>query len=95
MSRSRHRSRPAVEVAGGSNRRFWGQGYATEAARAAIEDGFTRIDLKDIVALTVLDNLPSQHVMQRLGHDRSIEFDHPRYAAGHQLCRHVLYRLER
>jgi ribosomal-protein-alanine N-acetyltransferase len=86
---------PAVEVAWRLNRRFWGQGYATEAARAAIEDGFTRIDLKQIVALTVLDNLPSQRVMQRLGMTRSIEFDHPRYAAGHKLCRHVLYRLER
>lgn len=86
---------PAVEVAWRLNRRFWGQGYATEAARAAIQDGFTRIGLQRIVALTVLDNIPSQRVMQRLGMTRSIEFDHPRYAADHPLCRHVLYRLER
>ena len=32
---------PAVEVAWRLHRRFWGRGYATEAARAAIEDGFT------------------------------------------------------
>lgn len=86
---------PAVEVAWRLNRRYWGQGYATEAARAAIEDGFTRIDLAEIVALTTLDNIPSQRVMQRLGMARSIEFDHPRYSAEHPLCRHVLYRLER
>src|ERR1035438_4407387 len=33
---------PAVEVAWRLHRRFWGFGYATEAARAAIADGFTR-----------------------------------------------------
>src|ERR1019366_8005597 len=31
---------PAVEVAWRLHRDYWGQGYATEAARAAIEDGF-------------------------------------------------------
>jgi RimJ/RimL family protein N-acetyltransferase len=30
---------PAVEVAWRLHRRYWGHGYATEAARAAIEDG--------------------------------------------------------
>ena len=51
--------------------------------------------LTAIVALTVLDNHASIRVMQRLGMTRSIEFDHPNYPTGHQLCRHVLYRLER
>jgi RimJ/RimL family protein N-acetyltransferase len=31
---------PAVEVAWRLHRNYWGQGDATEAARAAIEDGF-------------------------------------------------------
>jgi ribosomal-protein-alanine N-acetyltransferase len=86
---------PAVEVAWRLNRRYWRRGYATEAARAAIKDGFQRIGLTAIVALTVLDNHASIRVMQRLGMTRSIEFDHPNYPTGHQLCRHVLYRLER
>jgi RimJ/RimL family protein N-acetyltransferase len=84
---------PAVEVAWRLHKRFWGKGYATEAARAAIEDGFTRFGLSEIVALTTLANLPSQRVMQRLGMRRDIEFDHSRYAADHPLCRHVLYRM--
>jgi len=84
---------PAVEIAWRLHKRYWGQGYATEAARAAIQDGFTRLRLVQIVALTTLGNLPSQHVMQRLGMTRDIEFDHPRYPPDHPLCRHVLYRL--
>jgi RimJ/RimL family protein N-acetyltransferase len=84
---------PAVEVAWRLHRRYWGQGYATEAARAAIEDGFRRVGLREIVAVTTLQNFPSQRVMERLGMTRSVEFDHPLVAADSPLRRHILYRL--
>ena len=42
---------PAVEVAWRLHRPYWGQGYATEAARAAIDDGFRRVGLQEIVAI--------------------------------------------
>jgi RimJ/RimL family protein N-acetyltransferase len=84
---------PAVEVAWRLYRRYWGQGYATEAARAAIADGFTRVGLTEIVALTTLANLPSIRVMEKLGMTRTIEFDHPAVPDGHPLRRHILYRL--
>jgi ribosomal-protein-alanine N-acetyltransferase len=82
-----------VEVAWRLSRRYWGQGYATEAARASIEDGFRRVGLKEIIAITVPHNLASRRVMERLGMTRSGEFDHPRFPHDHPLCRHVLYRL--
>ena len=85
---------PAVEVAWRLSRRFWGQGYATESARAAMQDGFARVGLQEIVALTTLDNHPSQRVMVRLGMTRSIEFDHPLIAEGNPLRRHILYRIQ-
>jgi RimJ/RimL family protein N-acetyltransferase len=85
---------PAVEVAWRLHRHFWGRGYATEAARAAIEDGFSRVGLPEIVALTTLENIASQRVMERLGMTRTIEFDHPRVAVGSPLRRHILYRLD-
>jgi RimJ/RimL family protein N-acetyltransferase len=86
---------PAVEVAWRLHRRYWGHGYATEAARAAIEDGFTRVGLAEIIALTTLGNIPSMRVMERLGMTRTIEFDHPAVPEGHPLRRHILYRLAR
>jgi RimJ/RimL family protein N-acetyltransferase len=86
---------PAVEVAWRLHRRYWGHGYATEAARAAIDDGFTRVGLTEIVALTALGNLASRRVMERLGMTRTIEFDHPLLPEGHALRRHILYRLSR
>jgi ribosomal-protein-alanine N-acetyltransferase len=83
---------PAVEVAWRLHRNHWGQGYATEAARAAIQDGFTRPGLREIVAVTALENFPSQRVMERLGMTRSIEFDHPLAPENSPLRRHILYR---
>jgi RimJ/RimL family protein N-acetyltransferase len=85
---------PAVEVAWRLSHRYWGQGYATEAAAAAIADGFDRVGLREIVAMTALGNTASIRVMERLGMSRSIEFDYPNHPEGSQLRRHILYRLQ-
>jgi RimJ/RimL family protein N-acetyltransferase len=87
---------PAVEVAWRLARTYWGRGYATEAARAALDYGFEQLGLTEIVALTVPANQRSRRVMERLGMTRSPEddFDHPRLPEG-PLKRHVLYRLRK
>jgi RimJ/RimL family protein N-acetyltransferase len=90
---------PAVEALWRLAPAYWGHGYAAEAARAAIDDGFGRLGLEEIVAYTVIDNRRSRNVMERLGmiRDPAEDFDflHPRLPAGHPLRRHVLYRLRR
>ena len=45
----------------------WGQGYATEGAKALIEKGFREWETERVVASTYQDNLASQRVMQKLG----------------------------
>ena len=88
---------PAVEVGWRLARAYWGQGYATEGARAAVTDGFGRLGLREIVSFTVSGNWRSRRVMARLGmtHDTADDFDHPRLPATSPLRRHVLYRLRR
>lgn len=44
----------------------WGQGIASEAARAALADAFQRTNLLEILAYTAPNNLRSQAVMARL-----------------------------
>jgi len=53
----------------------WGRGYATEAARAALDDAFARLAPSEIVAFTAVDNPRSQAVMERLGMARAAERD--------------------
>ena len=48
-------------------RSAWGQGYATEAARAALDDVFARLRLPRVLAYTAPDNARSQAVMRQLG----------------------------
>jgi RimJ/RimL family protein N-acetyltransferase len=88
---------PAVEIGWRLPRMAWGQGLATEAAQAALQFGFERLGLAEIVAITVPTNAPSRRVMQRLGmvYDEAGDFDHPRVEAGHPMQRHVLYRVTR
>jgi RimJ/RimL family protein N-acetyltransferase len=87
---------PAVEVAWRLARAYWGRGYATEAARTALDYGFETLGLAEIVAVTVPANLRSRRVMERLGMTRAPEddFDHPNLPEG-PLKRHILYRLRR
>ncbi|MDP3660449.1 GNAT family N-acetyltransferase [Phenylobacterium sp.] len=56
-----------VEVGWRLVRSAWGQGYATEAARAVFDDGFRLRGFREIIAFTARDNLRSQAVMVRLG----------------------------
>ncbi|SMF13092.1 ribosomal-protein-alanine N-acetyltransferase [Tistlia consotensis] len=88
---------PCVEIGWRLAAEQWGKGYATEAARAALAQGFGPLGLAEIVSFTVLDNGRSRAVMERLGMTRRPEedFEHPSLPAGHALRRHVLYRLRR
>lgn len=86
---------PCVEIGWRLAAEYWGQGYATEGARAAAKFGFQVVGLKEIVSFTAQQNLRSRRVMEKLGmtHNPGENFDHPVLPEGHRLRRHVLYRL--
>lgn len=88
---------PCVEVGWRLARSSWGQGYATEAARASVAHGFGPVGLDEIVAMVVPDNARSQGVMRKLGmtRDEGADFDHPLIPEGSPVRRHRLYRLGR
>jgi RimJ/RimL family protein N-acetyltransferase len=87
---------PAVEIGWRLARPFWGRGFATEAAAAALTFGFVARDLREIVSFTAVGNARSRGVMERLGmrRDPREDFDHPLLGKADRLCRHVLYRLD-
>ncbi len=87
---------PSVEIGWRLHKDYWGQGYATEAAQAAIQFAFEELKLSEVVAFTAVINRPSQKVMQRIGMMDTLEnFYHPMLAADHKLAEHVLYKIKR
>jgi RimJ/RimL family protein N-acetyltransferase len=84
-----------VEVGWRLAARFWGKGYATEAARAALVVAFDGLRLEEVWSMTAVLNVPSQRVMERLGMTPYTHFDHPRVPKGHPVRPHVLYHLLR
>jgi RimJ/RimL family protein N-acetyltransferase len=88
---------PCIEIGWRLAYDFWGQGYATEAARAALAFGFDDLSLSQIVSFTVPENRRSRAVMERIGMTCSVtdEFEHPSLPEGHPRRHHVLYRMQR
>ncbi|NEO83509.1 MAG: GNAT family N-acetyltransferase [Spirulina sp. SIO3F2] len=85
---------PGIEIGWRLALGFWGQGYATEAARAALRVGFTQLELPKIISFTALENRRSQAVMERLEMVRDQDtFMHPHVPLGSPLREHCLYRL--
>jgi RimJ/RimL family protein N-acetyltransferase len=88
---------PAIEVGWRLARSAWGNGYATEGARAVLAHAFGPLGLTDLVSITAEWNQPSRRVMEKIGmsRDPAEDFDHPELPVGQKLRRHVLYRLTR
>ena len=61
---------PGLEVGWTLGREFWGLGYATEAARAALDFAFLTQDVSRLLSVIDVDNLASQRVAARLGETR-------------------------
>ena len=71
------REQPVVEVGWRLGRSAWGSGYATEAARAALDFAFTELGREEVVSFTVVENTRSRAVMERLGMRFLTAYDHP------------------
>lgn len=58
---------PAVEIGWRLGRAQWGQGFATEAARAVLAFGFREVGLERVISIGHVDNAASLRVMAKLG----------------------------
>lgn len=74
-------------------RHAWGRGYATEAARVAVDLSFGPLRLPDLWSMTAVVNRPSQAVMRRVGMTRHAFFGHPALPCDHRLYEQVVYHL--
>ena len=67
---------PGFELGWALARSAWGRGFATEAARRALEYAFEELDKDHVISLIHPENLRSMAVAERLGerHEETIEF---------------------
>jgi RimJ/RimL family protein N-acetyltransferase len=56
---------------------YWGQGFATEIAKACVDLAFTQLGCPSVVGLTLPANLGSQRVLRKAGlvYDRDVQFE--------------------
>lgn len=87
---------PCVEIGWRLAKKYWNNGYATEAALSVLQVGFTTLGLTSIVSFTPVLNKRSIHVMEKLKmYNTGKYFHHPKVAEGHHLQKHCLYDLSR
>jgi RimJ/RimL family protein N-acetyltransferase len=67
-----------TELGWALTRRYWGHGYATEAARAAREWVYTERGVERVISLIAPDNIRSMRVAEKLGArmEEQVETDH-------------------
>lgn len=84
---------PCHEIGWRLDRKYWGHGYATEAAKVALEFALNELKIPEIYSYTAIANEPSINVMRKIGlHFRpDLEFDHPNIPDGNPVKRHLVY----
>ena len=85
----------AIEIGWRLREDAWGQGYAKEAATAALEAAFERFGAEEVIALTVPGNTPSWGLMKRLGMRRREELDYTDPRFGEELNPSIVYSIDR
>ena len=68
---------PCVDIGWRLKTSAWGNGFATEGAKACLNYGFHQLNLKSIVAIAPELNLKSQQVMKKIGMTKNGVFLHP------------------
>ena len=75
--------------------KYFGKGYASEAARGWLDHGFRELRLDQVVAYAAAINIPSISVMKRIGmiRDPARDFDHPKTPKDDPLSRQIVYSI--
>lgn len=86
---------PAVDIGWRLKRNVWNRGLATEGAKACLNYGFNQLNLNRIIAITPIQNIQSQRVMEKIGMRRVKNFQHPELSGYPNLQPCVLFSIEK
>lgn len=85
---------PCVEIGWRLKRAAWGNGYATEGAKACLDYARRELGFDKVYSFTAKINLRSENVMKKIGLKKISEFNHPVLDDSSPLMVHVLYAVE-
>ena len=87
---------PCVEIGWRLARKYWKQGFASEAANAVLKQAFENFGFTEIYSFTSVLNKKSQAVMERIGMiNMNMNFEHPMIPKNSQLREHVLFKINK
>ena len=84
---------PGIEIGWRLDADYHNKGYATEAAKKVLELA-RKQGLARVYSFTAVVNKPSERVMQKIGMEKILEFNHPKLSDDSPLLRHVLYQID-
>lgn len=84
---------PCQEIGWRLDKKYWGKGYASEAAQIVLAFGLNEVGLKEIFSYAAKLNAPSINVMRKIGlHERpELAFEHPNIEVGNHAKSHMVY----
>lgn len=85
---------PCVDIGWRLKESAWGNGYATEGAKACLEFAWNELKLPEVYAIAVLQNKPSFRVMEKIGMRYYGDFFHPALADYPEIQQCKTYRIK-
>ncbi|WP_407309972.1 GNAT family N-acetyltransferase [Desulfosporosinus sp. SB140] len=85
---------PGIEIGWRLKCEAWGNGFATEGAKACLKYGIERLEFNKVYSFTSKINVQSENVMKKIGMVKVMEFEHPNIIEGCSLREHVLYSID-
>ncbi|CAD2070566.1 GNAT family N-acetyltransferase [Phocicoccus pinnipedialis] len=89
-----HTMFPCIELYVMLIKKYWNQGFATEALRGVIKFTEKKTDIRDLYAFVCNRNNPALNVVDKLGMQRIDTFKHQQYVDGHSKQQFIIYKLE-
>jgi len=86
---------PAVDIGWRLLPSAWGNGFASEGAKACLNFGFEKLKLEEIVAICTKSNTASARVMERIGMTKGGTFKHPKLNAHPELQTCLWYSISK
>ena len=86
---------PSIEIGWRLLQSQWGNGFATEGAKACLDFAFTELNLNVIYSVTPILNIKSQNVMKKLNMKEYTHFEHPSLDKNSDLRKCIVYKIEK